>query len=233
MAVRGSDQRTPPVRPPRVVGGVDFSFMYAAHDAFTRDLARLAGAATAGRAAEPTVRAGWVTFTRQLSVHHTAEDTALWPALRAKVTRAAEIAVLDDMAAEHAQIDPLLAQVDRALTEAAEAAQAADSTSGGDGGDALTASADELRRLLSSHLRHEENEALPLVATYLGAKGWAAFGRSVAKIHGLSGVAEFFPWMLDGADPATRQQLLALLPPPARLVYRTLWAPRYARATRW
>ena len=231
MAVRGSDQRTPPVRPPRVVGGVDFSFMYAAHDAFTRDLARLAAAA--GRGAEPSVRAGWATFSRQLSVHHTAEDTVLWPALRAKVTRAAEIAVLDDMAAEHAQIDPLLAQVDRALTDAAATAEGADGTGGGDGGDALTASADELRRLLSSHLRHEENEALPLVATYLGAKGWAAFGRSVAKTHGFSGVAEFFPWMLDGADPATRQQLLALLPPPARLVYRTLWAPRYARATRW
>ena len=230
MAARGSDQRTPPVRPPRVVGGVDFSFMYAAHDAFTRDLARLAAAAD--RAAEPSVRAGWATFSRQLSVHHTAEDTMLWPALRAKVTRAAEIAVLDDMAAEHAQIDPLLAQVDRALTGAATSAAAADGP-GGPGGDALTASADELRRLLSSHLRHEENEALPLVAAYLGARGWAAFGRSVAKIHGFSGVAEFFPWMLDGANPATRQQLLGLLPPPARLVYRTLWAPRYARATRW
>ena len=233
MAVHDSDRLTAPTRPPRTVAGVDFSLMHAAHDAFTRDLARLADAAAAGRAGQPCVRAGWATFSRQLSVHHTAEDTVLWPALRAKVTRAAEIAVLDDMAAEHAQIDPLLAQVDRALTDAAATAEGADGTGGGDGGDALTASADELRRLLSSHLRHEENEALPLVATYLGAKGWAAFGRSVAKTHGFSGVAEFFPWMLDGADPATRQQLLALLPPPARLVYRTLWAPRYARATRW
>jgi hypothetical protein len=208
------------------VGGVDFSFMHAAHDAFVRDLARLAAAATAGRAAEPSVRAGWATFSRQLSVHHTAEDTALWPALRAKVSRAGEIAVLDDMAAEHAQIDPLLAQIDRTLTAATDRAQAANH-------DALTASIDELRRLLTSHLRHEEDKALPLVAAYLGTKGWAAFGRSVARIHGLSGTAEFFPWMLDGTDPATRKQLLALLPPPVRLVHRTLWAPRYARAARW
>lgn len=211
MAVHDSDRLTAPARPPRTVGGVDFSVMHAAHDAFTRDLARLAGAAAAGRAGQPSVRAGWATFSRQLSVHHTAEDTALWPALRAKVTRPAEIAVLDDMVAEHAQIDPLLAQIDRGQA----------------------ASAGDLERLLTAHLRHEEEKALPLVAAYLGAKGWAVFGRAVARLHGLSGAAEFFPWMLDGADPATRQHLLALLPLPVRLIHRAVWAPRYARTSRW
>jgi hypothetical protein len=211
MGVHDSDRLTAPARPPRTVGGVDFSVMHAAHDAFTRDLARLAGAAAAGRAGQPSVRAGWATFSRQLSVHHTAEDTALWPALRAKVTRPAEIAVLDDMVAEHAQIDPLLAQIDHGLA----------------------ASAGDLERLLTAHLRHEEEKALPLVAAYLGAKGWAVFGRAVARLHGLSGAAEFFPWMLDGADPATRQHLLALLPLPVRLIHRAVWAPRYARTSRW
>jgi Hemerythrin HHE cation binding domain len=205
-------------RPPRVSGTVDFSFMYAAHDAFSRDLARLAAAAAAGRAREPVVRLGWATFARQLAVHHTAEDTALWPVLRAKVTRAGEVAVLDAMEAEHAQVDPLLAQVERSLA---------------DGGQDLAGPLEQLTHLLAAHLRHEEDEALPLVETYLGAKGWAAFGRAVAKIQGLRGVAEFFPWMLEGADPATRDRLLALLPPPARLIHRTIWARRYARTPRW
>jgi hemerythrin HHE cation binding domain-containing protein len=229
MAVHDSDRLTAPTRPPRTVGGVDFSLMHAAHDAFTRDLARLADAAAAGRAGQPSVRAGWATFSRQLSVHHTAEDTALWPALQAKVTRPAEIAVLDDMVAEHAQIDPLLAQIDHSLA----AADGTTTTTDADRGDSLAASVGDLERLLTAHLRHEEEKALPLVAAYLGAKGWAAFGRAVARLHGLSGAAEFFPWMLDGTDPATRKHLLALLPLPVRLIHRAAWAPRYARTSRW
>src|SRR5258708_40050800 len=95
-------------RPPRPVGRVDFTFMYAAHDAFTRDLRRLADAVEGGRTAEAAVRAGWATFKNQLHFHHTAEDNWLWPALREKVTRPDEISVLDAMEAEHLLIDPLL-----------------------------------------------------------------------------------------------------------------------------
>jgi hemerythrin-like domain-containing protein len=221
MAGNDSDWLSPRGRAARAshpAGGVDFSAMYAAHDAFARDLTQLATAAAAGRATEPSVLAGWATFSRQLSAHHRAEDAALWPALRAKVTQAGETAVLDAMEAEHAQIDPLLARVDRALAA---------------GGDGLAASAEEFRRLLTGHMRHEEDQALPLVETYLGAKGWAAFGRAAARTQGLRGAAEFFPWMLDGADPATRQRLLAALPPPVRLLHRAVWAPRYARTARW
>ncbi|MEO3826219.1 hemerythrin domain-containing protein [Actinomadura sp. B10D3] len=52
---------------------VDVTFMYAVHDAFQRDL------------------------------HHTAEDTHLWPVLRAK---AADPAVLHQMEAEHDRLVP-------------------------------------------------------------------------------------------------------------------------------
>jgi hypothetical protein len=60
-------------------GQVDFTFMYAAHDAFHRDLRQLADAVETGQTAEPAVRAGWATFKNQLHVHHTAEDEFLWP----------------------------------------------------------------------------------------------------------------------------------------------------------
>ena len=43
-------------------GQVDFTFMYAAHDAFHRHLRRLASAVEAARTAEPAVRAGWAAF---------------------------------------------------------------------------------------------------------------------------------------------------------------------------
>ena len=102
-------------------GKVDFTLMYAVHDAFHRDLRCLTAAVEAGRTADPAVRAGWATFKNQLHVHHTAEDASLWPPLRQQVTRPDETAALDAMEAEHARIDPLLSQVDASLAASGHA----------------------------------------------------------------------------------------------------------------
>src|SRR5881394_1749001 len=92
---------------------IDFTVMYATHDAFRRDLERLEAAAAAGKAGTPEVRAGWESFKSQLIVHHTVEDAYLWPRLRSAVAgRPDDLALLDDMEAEHARIDPLLAAVE-------------------------------------------------------------------------------------------------------------------------
>jgi hypothetical protein len=200
-------------------GQVDFTFMYAAHDAFHRDLRRLAGAVEAARTAEPAVRAGWATFKNQLHVHHTAEDDLLWPALRAKVTRRGDVAVLDAMEAEHARIDPLLARIDASLA-------ATD-------GAGLVENTGMLARVLAAHMEHEEDQALPLVEAHLGPGGWAAFRKAAGKSQGLRGGAELFPWMLDGAPADTTKRVLGMLPPPARLLYRAVWRPGYGRTPRW
>src|SRR4051794_40303337 len=97
-------------------GKVDFTMMYAAHDAFQRDLRRLNAVAGTGRIADPAVRAGWETFKNQLHIHHTVEDAALWPPLRRKVAGPGEVAILDAMEAEHGRIDPLLSRVDASFT---------------------------------------------------------------------------------------------------------------------
>jgi hypothetical protein len=212
-------------------GPVDFTVMYAAHDAFHRDLLRLTAAVRSGRTGDPAVRAGWATFKNQLHLHHTAEDIALWPALRRQVTDPAEIAVLDAMEAEHARIDPLLAQVDAALAGAGDSG-AADSRTG-DSRAALSGTVAALADTLTGHMAHEEDEALPLVAAHLGAAGWTAFGRQAGRSQGLRGAAEFFGWMLDGAPAETTRRLLGLLPPPVRLLYRAVWRPAYARRPRW
>jgi hypothetical protein len=39
------------------------------------------------------------------------------------------------------------------------------------------------------------------------------------------------PWALAGAGPDIREHVLSRLPAPARLLYRTVWLPRYARTT--
>jgi hypothetical protein len=219
MTTRNTGQRTPSGTHPRPAGTVDFTFMYAAHDAFSRDLRRLAAAAGSGRTADPAVRTGWATFRNQLHVHHTAEDKWLWPALRDKLTRADEVGVLDAMEAEHLRLDPLLSRVEASLA-----------TTGLAG---LTENVSALARALTAHMEHEEDHALPLVEAYLGPEGWAAFGKAAGKSEGLRGAAELFPWMLDGAPADTTRRLLGMLPPPARLLYRALWRPGYARTPRW
>ncbi len=200
-------------------GKVDFTFMYAAHDAFNRDLRRLAVAAEAGRTADAAVRAGWATFKNQLHIHHTAEDAWLWPALRKKVTAPGEVSVLDAMEAEHARIDPLVSRVDASLAATGLAGLAENIS-------ALTAA-------LGSHMQHEEDRALPLIEAHLGPEGWASFGKAAGKSEGLRGAAELFPWMLDGASAGTRKRLLGMLPAPARLLYRMVWRPGYTRTPRW
>jgi hypothetical protein len=197
-------------------GSVDFSMMYAAHDAFSRDLRRLAVAYSTGSAGTPATRALWATFEEQLHLHHRMEDEALWPPLRAAVGDGPGAEVLDAMAAEHAEIDPCLEAIDDAL-------QGHDLAT-------LGARVRAATSLLGNHMRHEENAALPLVETHLGPAGWAAFGRHIRKAQGLRGAATYLPWLLDDMPTPTAQRVLSLLPPPARVLYRRVWLPRYRRS---
>jgi len=201
-------------------GDVDFTMMYVAHDAFTRDLQRLASASEHGHAQTPEALAAWAMFSKQLHIHHSAEDTSLWPKLRATVSAPEDVAVLDAMETEHAQIDPQLERVDAAIAahDATRLARAVHALAAG----------------LTAHMRHEEQEALPLIERYLGPEGWAAFGQHIRKTQGgLRGGAEYLPWVLDDAPEPTKTKVLRLLPPPARLLYRLVWAPRYNRTARW
>src|SRR5580704_7593529 len=102
-------------------GDADLTIMIAAHDAFRRDLTRLAR--TAGAANDParrqSVHAGWELFKRELHIHHTAEDEIIWPALRPRLAYSpAALSVLAAMEAEHELIDPLLAAVDEQFAAA-------------------------------------------------------------------------------------------------------------------
>jgi hypothetical protein len=84
----------------------DWILMNALHDAFRRDLDQLMDT-TADDAA---IRSRWQIFRDQLHFHHTAEDTAMWPRVRAKLAGNPNgLALMDQMEAEHARIDPLLA----------------------------------------------------------------------------------------------------------------------------
>jgi len=200
-------------------GQVDFTMMYIAHDAFNRDLARLIDATDRGEGLSPAARITWKTFSKQLHTHHAAEDTALWPALRRAVTAGEELRVLDQMEAEHATLDPRLEQIDAAIEH-------------GNG----TALAEELKTLgkgLADHMIHEEEAALPLLEKRLGKAGWDAFSKEIRQQQGgIKGGAEYLPWVLDDATLELKTHVLKLLPPPARLLYRSSWEPKYRRSGR-
>jgi hypothetical protein len=212
----------PPAR--HGAGDADLTIMLGAHAALRRDLIRLARVADSADLGNPTRRAavdaGWETFKRQLHLHHTAEDQIVWPALRSRLADSSPAqSVLDAMEEEHKEIDPLLAGVDEAFADA-------DGRYPADAVGALATS-------IASHLDHEELDGLPLIGMALTAAEWRGVGFKIARASGLSKAGEMFAWIAEGADPDAARATLSTLPPPARLIYRVVWKPRYERVPRW
>jgi len=198
---------------------IDFTMMYVTHDAFRRDLARLEEATAAGKAGAAGVRAGWESFKAQLLLHHSVEDSHLWPAVRRAVPgRPRDLALLDEMEAEHARLDPLLAAFEQALAARP---------------DHLARRARELSAALGEHLTHEEQDGLPLIQAVLTPADWRGFTGQMRRRQGVRGAAVYVPCILDGAPPAQQRQFLAALPGPARLINRLLWQARYRQRTLW
>ena len=192
---------------------IDFTMMYVTHDAFRRDLGRFTAASAAGTAHSPGVRAGWENFKAQLLLHHSVEDTHLWPRVRrAAAGLPSGLALLDEMEAEHAQIDPLLTAVDDALTGSASD---------------LAAHVAGLASALEWHLKHEEDSALPLIQSVCTPADWRAFAGEMRRRQGVQGAAIYVPWILDSTPPDEQRRFLAALPAPVRLISRVLWEPRY------
>jgi len=234
-------------------GDADLTIMLAAHAALRRDTERLARAAAFAELPDParraSVRAGWELFKRQLHLHHTAEDAIVWPALRERLAHSDHArSVLDAMEYEHQQLDPLLAAVDAAFARAwrdraagAHApgdVEAGGRPGGGAGGRSgrgasVADAADALTTALAGHMAHEERDGLPLIGVALSAAEWRGVGFRIVRKNGLSAGGEMFAWLAEGADPDHAAAAIGTLPPPARLVFRGLWKPRYDRTSRW
>lgn len=212
-------------------GDADLTIMLAAHHALRRDLVSLARAAQFADLPDParrrSVAAGWETFKRQLHAHHTAEDELIWPLLRQRLAHSENaLSTLEEMEAEHALADPLLAAVDVSFGGKSPSGGPGPGPDRGDAVDALTVA-------LTSHLAHEERDALPLIGVALTAREWRGAGARIARRNGLSGTAEMFPWMIEGAPRDEARAALGQLPAPARMIYRRVWKPRYKRTSRW
>ncbi len=164
------------------------------HHAFRRDLGRF-GAALArlrdGGAVSPTaLRDEWQSFHLTLHGHHEAEDTRMFPSLRAE--HAALEPIIDRLAADHRRIDPLLERGGQAFARLPEVADAA----------ALVA---ELDGLLHEHLAVEESSVVPLLR---GAKGFPPPSNDAE----LELYAQGFAWSSHGIASEVLEQVYAMLP---------------------
>ncbi|ADG88746.1 hypothetical protein TBS_10450 [Thermobispora bispora] len=203
---------------------LDMTMMYAVHDALRREAEHIARlSARAGDDPWRVLRtaAGWEMFKAYLRVHHTTEDDVLWPAMHEALTERPDgLALLEVMEAEHAAIDPLLRGIDAALADRDR------------GPELLGGLTDALATLLHRHLKHEEDEALPLIDATLTEGHWRRFGDEHRTRIGAD-ARRYLPWVLDGASPERVAAVLGRLPEELRAAYADEWRPAYARLDRW
>ncbi|MER5758061.1 hemerythrin domain-containing protein [Streptomyces sp. NPDC002082] len=203
---------------------IDLTLVWAMHDALRRELAHMDRITTASDLDTQSVlatAAGWKMFKLALHAHQTAEDDALWPALRRSLAgRPQELALLEVLEAEHAAIRPVIEAIDGALAD-----PNADPLRLGDLTDALATG-------LAGHLEHEEDRALPLIQRALTAEQWSQFDHVHAQRIARDAPV-LLPWLLDGAAEATVAKLLAPLPAATVAACTDEWLPAYIALDRW
>jgi hypothetical protein len=211
-------------RTPESTALTDVGFMWAMHAALRRDMSRLE-AATSGLDAQggvasdvpADIRTAWTRFRHALERHHSAEDEDLWPALRRHLVMSEEQQAVDRMVEEHEALSSTIAAVDTALADGVNV--------GGAVG--------ELGRTLRQHLDHEEVNVLPLLELHLSRHEWRRFLHTERRRTPVRERPEFLSWVLADAGETEAAAVLAEIPPPGRLVYRYVLAPRYAAHQRW
>lgn len=183
------------------------------HIAMRRDARRLSAAA---RSATPghldRVGDWWHRLREVIDWHHHSEDRVLWPELRRRVTGFDEAArALSD---DHGRLEDAMDRVDEAFAHASPAA--------------LVPAADAFGTVLRTHLADEERLAFPAF-TALGRKPYLDVERRLLRTAPPGVLAHLPPWMLDEAEPGAAARVEATIPPPVRLLGRTVLRRRYER----
>ena len=87
----------------------------------------------------------------------------------------------------------------------------------------------EHRAALLEHLHDEEEYILPLIAEHLTAPEWARLGERFAEEVPKSKMLFFLGMILEDADPAERQAMMANLPAPARFAWKAFGQRQFRR----
>ena len=199
------------------------------HSALRRDLTRAADALSRRPAPDDPQRVAIAQHVQALMVflhlHHSGEDEWLWPTMRRLNPTASE--VLDQMDADHLAITPHMDKVTAAAAVYGKSAT---------GREALAEALNDLRGTLDPHLRREENEMMPIVASTLTARQWDGWEREYyvksksKKELGLEG-----HWLFDGGDRAVYDHVVGTVNPVLRFILLRVFGPSYRKAclTRW
>jgi iron-sulfur cluster repair protein YtfE (RIC family) len=202
----------------------DVRDMYVVHRVFRREfglIPRLIRRVAPGDTARAAVVAGHARLILGgLDMHHTGEDDLLWPKLLERATPSADL--IHRMEAQHHRVEELIAQLGSDLPRWEAEARPAVS-------EELASTFDALRVALLEHLDDEERHILPLAERHITPQEWAGLGE-----HGMAKVKKselpiLFGAMLEEAAPDERTMMLKIVPPPVRLLVRTVFAWQYRR----
>lgn len=151
----------------------------------------------------------WKGHVGEILSHHGIEDEILFPALRARVPETG--AVLDQLDAEHHQLDRLMESC-RAAIEAV--------VTGGDPAAAARA-LHELADVMDAHLELEDREIVPQFGQWFSAEEYEELTKAAIKHVGLGKQAAFtVPYVGFWTPEAERSALLGTAPLPFRILYR-------------
>lgn len=172
-------------------GPLDMQTMYLMHHAFRRDLDAFSEAVrntpVDDRETWALLADRWDLFADVLHHHHSAEDDLIWPALMSLGT-SDDVAVLEAMAAEHGEIDPLLESCANGFRKLAQRADE-------DTRAALAVRVCAARESLRRHLAHEETEAIAILQRLITPAEWEEIERQIGKGTTLRYAAKVVPWV--------------------------------------
>jgi iron-sulfur cluster repair protein YtfE (RIC family) len=216
------EQLTLPGQSHTAEGPHDQTGMYLMHHGFRRDLDAFAAAVERTPLSEVEVWAAldrrWQRMAEVLHHHHSVEDESLWPVLRRHVQESGhrdDVALLDDMEAEHEVIDPALTAVAAAFHEMAVHSCA-------DHRNALEIRVAAARESLHEHLAHEEGQALPMLQRTLTVEENETFEAAVGKGYPPRVIPFVLCWALHEVPEAARRRMVQQAPPGYGVVHRLL-----------
>jgi hemerythrin-like domain-containing protein len=199
------------------------------HRALLRDLTRATDALTGppfpGDAQRAAIAQHVQAMMNFLHVHHGGEDAWLWPTMRRLNPLASEL--LDQMEDDHLAIVPHMEKVTSAAGVYEKRAA---------GREALVGALSDLRGRLDPHLRREENDMMPIVATTLTARQWDGWEKEYyLKSKSKSELGMEGHWLIDGADRSVYDHVVGKVNPVLRFVLLRYFGPKYRQActTRW
>ena len=138
-----------------------------------------------------------------MHLHHAGEDELVWPLLLARVDLEADMVLR--METQHEVVAGTLAEASRRIPDWRAAPSAATAAP-------LVSALTDHRAALLEHLHDEEESILPLIAEHLTVAEWARWASGSPRKSPSDKLLFFLGMILEDADPAEREAIMANLP---------------------